>query len=497
MGTIRKLAIAIVVFLVITGAGFFYLTSGQTAELTVDEVSGTEPVLAEPSAESFPTVQIAKPVGWEEGEAPTGAQGFEVNRFAQGLDHPRVLYALPNGDVLVTLTRAPSRPSDDADQGFFDGIYNWIADQLFAEAGAAGTSPNELILLRDADGDGVAEVQDVLLDAEDGLDSPSGISWNDGTLYIANHNALLAYDYELGADSASSEVRKLMDLSPGGGHWMRNIEVHPDGDRIYIAVGSVSNIAESGMAVEEGRAMIWEFDIESSSARPFALGLRNPNGLDFSPWSGELWTTVNERDMLGSDLVPDYLTNVPVGAHYGWPWIYFYNNFDRRVDAPMPRFLDSYVRNPEFALGPHVAGLGLVFTAEGHRMGAEFASGAFVARHGSWNRKPPSGYDVVYVAFDELGNPTGKPIPLLEGFLNEDGTTKGRPTWVEWANDGSLLVSDDTAGIIWRTYAPDSEPGAAIEEVTGEPLPPLRELIDPRRAFEEDYLREQAGQVIN
>ena len=241
--------------------------------------------------------------------------------------------------------------------------------------------------------------------------------------------------------------------------------------------------------------MIWELNLENGRARPYSVGLRNPNGLDFSPWSGELWTTVNERDMLGSDLVPDYLTNAPIGANYGWPWVYYKNNVDRRVESRMPRFMTEYTRYPEFALGPHVAALGLVFTAEGHRMGDEFASGAFIARHGSWNRKPPSGYDVVYVAFDELGNPTGKPIPLLTDFLNEDGTTKGRPTWVEWAGDGSLLVSDDTAGIIWRTLAPESEPGAGIEEVTGEPLPPPRELVDPRAQFEEDYLRQQAAEA--
>lgn len=275
---------------------------------------------------------------------------------------------------------------------------------------------------------------------------------------------------------------------------MRNVELHPEGDRLYVAVGSVSNIGERGMDVETGRAMIWEYNLDAERQRQFAAGLRNPNGLDFSPWTGELWTTVNERDMLGSDLVPDYLTNVPVGAHYGWPWLYYRETFDRRVEAPMPRFLDSYVRNPEFALGPHVAALGLVFTAEGHRMGPEMASGAFIARHGSWNRKPPSGYDVVYVAFDERGNPIGKPQPVLTGFLNTDGTTKGRPTWVEWAGDGSLLVSDDTAGIIWRTLAPQSEPGAAISPLEGKPLTPQSELTDPRASFEEDYLRSQAGQ---
>ena len=489
MGILRKLAIVILVLLLIAVVGFYFLSRGDTATLSVDEVAGTAPVLEAPAAESVPTVAIAKPVGWGADELPEPAPGLSVNRFADGLDHPRVLYALPNGDVLVTLTRAPV--SEAEDEGVMASIRGWVAELLFSEAGAAGVSPNQVVLLRDADDDGVAEIKQTLL--SDGLDSPSGMSWHDGTLYVANHNAVLAWDYELGADAVSSEPRKLMDLPAGGGHWMRNMEIHPDGDRFYVAVGSVSNIGEQGMAVEEGRAMIWEYNLESGSYRPFGVGLRNPNGLDFSPWSGELWTTVNERDMLGSDLVPDYLTNVPIGAQYGWPWVYYGDNFDRRVDAPRPRFLIEYTRKPEFALGPHVAGLGLVFTKGGHRMGEGFAGGAFVARHGSWNRKPPSGYDVVYVAFDEYGKPTGLPVPVLSGFLNADGTTKGRPTWVEWADDGALLVSDDTAGIIWRTLAPEAQPGAAIERLRGEPLRPSDELVDPRASFEEDYLRRSAA----
>ena len=489
MGILRKLAIVILVLLLIAVAGFYFLSRGDTATLSVDEVAGTDPILEAPEAESFPTVAIAKPVGWGANELPEPAPGLSVNRFADGLDHPRVLYALPNGDVLVTLTRAPV--SEAEDEGLMASIRGWVAELLFSEAGAAGVSPNQVVLLRDADDDGVAEIKQTLL--SDGLDSPSGMSWHDGTLYVANHNAVLAWDYELGADAVSSEPRKLMDLPAGGGHWMRNMEIHPDGDRFYVAVGSVSNIGEQGMAVEEGRAMIWEYNLESGSYRPFGVGLRNPNGLDFSPWSGELWTTVNERDMLGSDLVPDYLTNVPIGAQYGWPWVYYGDNVDRRVDAPRPRFLTEYTRKPEFALGPHVAGLGLVFTKGGHRMGEGFAGGAFVARHGSWNRKPPSGYDVVYVAFDEHGKPTGLPVPVLSGFLNADGTTKGRPTWVEWADDGALLVSDDTAGIIWRTLAPEAQPGAAIERLRGEPLRPSDELVDPRASFEEDYLRRSAA----
>lgn len=495
MGIIRKLAIALAVFILVVGVGLYWITRGDTAELSIEAVAGTEPTLTEPDPQSVPTVAIAKPVGWAADEVPMAADGLTVTRFAEGLDHPRILYALPNGDVLVTLTRAPATKTDQGEGGFMAAVEDFVAEYLFDQAGASGTSPNEIVLLRDADGDGSAEIQKTILSA--GLDSPSGMGWQDGKLYVANHDAVLAFDYELGADAVTPEPTKLMDLPADGNHWMRNLELHPDGERFFVAVGSASNIGERGMAIEEGRAMIWEYSFESGTARPFGAGLRNANGMDFSPWSGELWATVNERDMLGSDLVPDYLTNVPVGVQYGWPWLYYRDNIDRRVEAPMPRFLMEYTRNPVYAMGPHVAALGLVFTAEGHRMGDDLASGAFVARHGSWNRKPPSGYDVVYVAFDERGSPVGKPVPVLTGFLKDDGTTRGRPTWVEWAGDGSLLVSDDTAGIIWRTFAPKAEPGQGIERIATKKIPPRPELIDPRARFEEQYLREQAGQQVN
>ncbi|WP_086621764.1 PQQ-dependent sugar dehydrogenase [Erythrobacter dokdonensis] len=493
MAIFRKIAIALGIILVIGAAGLFWLSRGDTADLSVEEVAGTDPVLQEGDPQSFPTVQIAEPVGWAEGEAPLPAQSLEVGRFAEGLDHPRVLYALPNGDVLVTLTRAPKSAGEGG--GLMDTIRGWIAAALFEKAGSAGESANQVVLLRDEDGNGSAEKQIVIL--EEGLESPSGMSWQDDTLYVANHNAVLAFPYTLGSDKVTGSPRKLMDLPGGGGHWMRNMELSPDGKSLFVAVGSVSNIGESGMEVEEGRAMIWEYNLETDRQRQFAVGLRNPNGMDFSPWTGEPWTTVNERDMLGSDLVPDYLTNVPVGAQYGWPWVYYKTNIDRRVEAPMPRFLMEYVRNPEFALGPHVAALGLVFSKEGNVMGKDFASGAFIARHGSWNRKPPSGYDVVFVEFDARGNPVGKPKPVLTGFLQDNGTTRGRPTWVEWADDGALLVSDDTAGIIWRVRSPSASPAPGIARLTSERLPPQRELRDPRAVFEEDYLRQQAGQKAN
>ena len=477
MTTLRNIGIGLLVIIVIIAIGIAILMRGTSATLSVDEVSGTDPTLVEPDEGLFPTIDVAEPVGWAKGEVPEAAKGLQVQRFAEDLDHPRIMYRLPNGDILVTLTNSPPR-----DVG---GIEGFIMKRLMGKAGAGEPSPNKLVLLRDTNGDGRADVKKVVREA--GLDSPSGVAYRDGTLYVANHNALIAFDYELGSTQISGKPRKLLDLPGGGNHWMRNIVLSPDGENLYIAVGSATNIGDDGMEAEEGRATIWEYDLESGSARPYATGLRNPNGLAWNPMSGELWTTVNERDMLGGDLVPDYLTNVPIGANYGWPWVYYKNTIDRRVKAPMPNFLTEYARYPEYALGPHVAALGLAFTGEGNRMGDQFARGAFIARHGSWNRKPPSGYDVVFVRFDERGNPTGKPIKVLDSFLDGDGEARGRPTWVEWANDGSLLISDDTAGIIWRVVAPGAKPTPAVKRIKGDSLEPQ---TDPRDAFTDEFARE-------
>lgn len=484
----RKFALGALVTIILLALLAWWLTRGDRADLPLAQVTGTDPVLAEPDPETVPTVNIAEPVGWPADAVPDAAPGLAVTRFAQGLDHPRVVYTLSNGDVLVTLTRAPAKDAGVEDDGLFAKLRGAVQGYLFSKAGSGGASANQLVLLRDADGDGAAEGRFVLTDR---LDSPSGIAWREGTLFVANHDALLAFPYTLGETRLAAAPRKLMDLPAGGGHWMRNIAIEPDGSAIYVAVGSVSNIGEQGMEVEEGRAMIWRYDLAAGRQSPFGVGLRNPNGLAFSPWSGELWTTVNERDMLGSDLVPDYLTNVPVGAQYGWPWVYWRDNIDRRVEAAMPRFLTEYARRPEYALGPHVAALGLVFSQAGNRLGARFGSGAIIARHGSWNRKPAAGYDVVYVPFDARGNPQGQPQPVLTGFLTGEGTTRGRPTWVAWAGDGALLVSDDTAGIIWRVVDPAAQPAAAIRPLEGARLPPRRSLRDPQAEFEEDYVREQ------
>ena len=478
MSTLKRIGITLLVLLLVLAVAIWWVLRGEPAKHSVEEVSGEDPVLAQPNPQTVPTVKVFKPVGWDEGEAPEAADGLAVNRFAEGLEHPRIIYTLPNGDVLVAESNAPERVVAGG------WLTNIVAGFLFRKAGAGEPSPNKLVLLRDADGDGMAEARTVL---RDDLASPGGMAWADGKLYVANHDALLRFDYEPGATTLEGEPEKVMDLPGGGNHWMRNIVLSPDGGKIYVTVGSASNIGEGGMEIEEGRAAIHEFDIASGRSRPFAGGLRNPNGLAFNPWSGELWTTVNERDMLGSDLVPDYLTNVPVGAQYGWPWLYWGDLVDERVEAPMPNFLIEYTRKPEYALGPHVAPLGVVFTQAGTTMGPGFDHGAFVARHGSWNRKPAAGYDVVYVRFDERGNPIGKPVPVLASFLKNDDETRGRPTWVAWDGTGALLVSDDTAGIIWRVSAPGATPAGEQVRNTGARLPPRPGLVgDPRRAFEDN-----------
>ena len=477
MTLLKKILLALLVFALIIGGFLWWVSRGNPAELTLEQTSGVDPVLSQPKDEWFPTVQVAEPIGWGEDGAPEGAEGLVVNRFAEGLEHPRVLYTMPGGDVLVTLTRAP--------QGEVSGgwLTNFVAGLLFSRAGSAGESPDQLVLLRDADADGVAEERHVL---RDDLSSPSGIAWRDGQLYIANHDAILRFAYEEGADVVAGEAEKLMDLPPGGNHWMRNLILSEDGEKLYVAVGSASNIAEGGMEIEAGRGAIHELDLQTGVPRMYAQGLRNANGLAWHPWSGELWTAVNERDMLGSDLVPDYMTNVPIGSHYGWPWVYYKNVIDRRVEEPMPQFLTEYTRMPEYALGAHTAPLGMAFTREGARMGRGFGPGVYVARHGSWNRKPAAGYDVVFVAFDENGNPVGKPKPVLKSFLAGDGETYGRPTWVAWDATGALLVSDDTAGIIWRAINPGASPEAMIEPSKAASLPPRREISgDPARAFDE------------
>lgn len=467
MTLLRKILIGLLVVVVAGGLFIAWAMRGDPAQYTLDQLSGPKPKLAEPSAQTIPTVVVAEPVGWKANEAPVAAQGLAVSRFADGLDHPRTVTVLPNGDVLVAETNAPPGRGPGGITGL---VMNW----LFRKVGAGGPSPNKIVLLRDTNGDGKAD-QKFVMD-NPALDSPFGMVFRDGRLIIANHNAVLSYPYALGQTNLPGKPEKLMDLPGGGNHWMRNLTLNADGTHLFVAVGSASNIGERGMDAEKGRAAIWDLNLKTGYPRQYAQGLRNPNGLDWNPATGELWTTVNERDQLGPDLVPDYLTNVPVGAHYGWPWVYWKKYDDDRVTTAPPEYFDDYVRKPEYALGAHVAALGLTFIKGGEKLGPDFANGAVIARHGSWNRKPLSGYDVVFVKFDANGNPQGLPIPLLTGFLADGNHTHGRPTWVSFAKDGALLVSDDTAGIVWRVIAPDAAPATAIRPVVTARMPPQREL---------------------
>ncbi|KEQ52328.1 PQQ-dependent sugar dehydrogenase [Sphingobium chlorophenolicum] len=434
----RNLILAFAVILALSGGFAFWLWLGVPAGHSLDQLSGRDPVMVAPKLEQIPSVRIATPVGWGPGETPVAARGLRVSRFAEGLDHPRVMLTLPNGDVLACEADAPAGSMGS-------GMNAAIGEWLMKRGGSHGKSPDTLMLLRDGDGDGKAE-QKFVLRRGNGLASPSGLAWRDGTLYLANHDAVLAFPYRLGETTLAAAPRKLMALPRGDHHWMRNLLLSPDGSRLFVAVGSASNAAEKGIAVEKGRAAIWELDLHSLRSRPYAQGLRNANGLAWNPTSGKLWAVVNERDQLGPDSPPDYLTNVPEGGHFGWPWYYWKDHRDDRVTEAPPKDLSGRVRRPAYALGAHVAPLGLAFGG----LGTGFANGAVIARHGSWNRKPLSGYDVVFVRFDADGNPQGLPVPLLTGFLTGDGETRGRPTWVNFAGDGALLVSDDTGGIIWR-----------------------------------------------
>jgi glucose/arabinose dehydrogenase len=479
----RRLLQVLGIVVVILALFALYVWYGNPSDRPITDTMGTDPVLVDPEPRSIPSVSLAEPIGWKAGEAPKPGEGLAVTRFAEGLDHPRTMLTLPNGDVLVALTNSPPR-----DVG---GITGFFMRMFMDEVDALGPSPNRIVLLRDADGDGKAEKR--FLFREQGLDSPSGMVFHDGRLYIANHDEVLAFDFEPGATRLEGEGEKLTDLPPAGNHWMRNLTIDPEGETLYIAVGSASNVAENGMEVEKGRAGISTIRLEDGRPGRFAAGMRNPNGMAWNPSTGELWATVQERDMLGPDLVPDYLTNVPNGVHYGWPWFYYKDKYDSRVDHPMPIFLGDIIRWPEYALGAHTSALGLVFAGKGNILGERYANGAFVARHGSWNRKPPAGYDVIFVPFDDFGNPKGDALPILTGFLLEDGgQTRGRPTWLAWDKTGALLVSDDTAGIIWRVSSPGAKPSEGPKPVEVESMPAQRGLEgEPtgrwRGTIEKDY----------
>ena len=416
---------------------------GETSSLQVADGTGPSPKLPEPNKTLLPTINIAPAIGWRNGAKPVAAAGTQVAAFADNLDHPRWLYVLPNGDVLVAETNAPPKPDDGT------GIRGWVMKKVMGRAGAGGPSPNRITLLRDQDHDGIAETRTVFLQ---NLNSPFGMTLVGNDLYVADTDRLLRFHYETGDTAIKSQPIKVLDL-PGGTlnhHWTKNVIASKDGSKLYVTVGSNSNVAENGLDKEEGRAAIWEVDRATGNHRIFASGLRNPNGLSWEPQSGALWTAVNERDEIGSDLVPDYITSVKDGAFYGWPFSYYGQHVDVRVEPQNPDMVAKAIA-PDYAVGPHTASLGLTF-AEGSRLPAPFTQGAFVGQHGSWNRKPHSGYKVIFVPFD-AGKPSGQPVDVLTGFLNDQEKAMGRPVGVVIDQQGALLVADDVGNKVWRVSA--------------------------------------------
>ncbi len=418
----------------------FLAGCGDVARLPVESGIGPQPALPQPVMSLLPTVHVAPATGWPAGAMPRAAPGFAVNAYARGLDHPRWLYVLPNGDVLVAETNAPPKPEDSK------GIRGWFMRHFMQRAGAAGKSANRITLLRDADGDGVAETRSVFLQ---GLHSPFGMALIGGQFYVANTDAIVRFPYQDGQTQISAAGVKLADLPAGplNHHWTKSLVASRDGRRLYVGVGSNSNVAENGIDQETSRAAILEVDPASGRTRLFASGLRNPVGMAWQPQSGALWVAVNERDELGSDLVPDYMTAVQEGAFYGWPYSYYGRHVDTRVQPQRPDLVERAVV-PDYALGAHTASLGLTFY-EGSLFPQRFAGGAFVGQHGSWNRKPYSGYKVVFIPFAD-GKPAGMPEDVLTGFLSVQGEALGRPVGVAVDRRGALLVADDVGNTIWR-----------------------------------------------
>ncbi|HZI78227.1 MAG TPA: sorbosone dehydrogenase family protein [Vicinamibacterales bacterium] len=413
---------------------------GGATEMSVAETTGPAPQLPQPKPSLIPTINVVEASPWPEGTAPQAGAGLQVQAFARGLDHPRWLYVLPNGDVLVAETNAPPRP----DEG--KGFKGWLFKRYQKKAGGAVPSANRITLLRDSDHDGVADIRTVFLS---GLNAPFGMALAGDTLYVANTDAVVRFPYTPGATQITAAPLKVVDLPAGtlNHHWTKNIIASQDGTRLYAAVGSNSNVAEHGIDKEEGRAAIWEIDLRTGTHRVFATGLRNPVGMAWEPELGMLWTAVNERDELGNDLVPDYITSVKENGFYGWPYSYFGANVDDRVKPPRPDLVARAIK-PDYALGAHTASLGLAYVGM-PGVSPTLAGGMFVGQHGSWNRKPFSGYKVIFVPFEQ-GRPSGAPVDVLTGFLRDDGKANGRPVGVAIDAGNGLLVADDVGNAVWR-----------------------------------------------
>jgi glucose/arabinose dehydrogenase len=415
------------------------LRGGEHATLPVTAGIGPNPQLPPPVPGLFPTVKIAPVEGWKNGAHPIPAAGLAVSALATGFDHPRNLLVLPNGDILVCETNGPARPGDST------GLKGWIANQIMTYAGATTSSPNRIILLRpDSKG---AVTRFVFLT---GLTSPYGMALIGTDFYVANTDNLMRYSYTQGATSITTPGVLVTDL-PGGPidhHWTKNLVASADGSTLFVSIGSNSNVGENGMAAEAGRAAIWRVAPKTGAHSIYASGLRNPNGLAIDPADNALWTSVNERDEIGSDLVPDYMTHVTQGGFYGWPYSYYGQHVDARVTPPRPDLVAKAIM-PDYALGPHTASLGLGFSRSDAQLPMLYANGVFVGQHGSWNRNPPSGYKVIFVPFKD-GQPSGMPLDVLTGFLDEDGRAQGRPVAVALDKEGALLVADDVGNTVWK-----------------------------------------------
>ncbi|SEL18420.1 hypothetical protein SAMN05216359_10664 [Roseateles sp. YR242] len=401
---------------------------------------GPNPTLPEPDKALVPTINVAKAVGWPANAQPQAAAGLKVVRFADKLVHPRWLYVLPNGDVLVAETNAPERPDDGK------GPKAWVTKQFQKKAGATVKSANRITLLRDTNGDGVADQRFVFAE---GLNSPFGMALVGDQFYVANTDAVVRFPYAQGQTKLAGPAVKLADL-PGGRinhHWTKSLIANGDGTKLYAGIGSNSNVAENGIEAEQERAAILEIDIQTGASRVFASGLRNPVGLAWEPTSKALWVSVNERDELGDDLVPDYITSVQENGFYGWPYSYYGKHVDDRVKPQRPDLVDKAIP-PDYALGAHTASLGLA-SADGNKLSQSYAHGMFVGQHGSWNRKNPAGYKVIFVPFVGA-KPSGMPLDVLNGFLDAKGQAQGRPVGLALDKQGALLVADDVGNVIWR-----------------------------------------------
>ena len=436
---IRKLIFVAVALAVLAGVALF--VGCQTAPAPVETGIGTSPFLPAPEHKLIPTVNVATAQAWPSGTQPVAAQDLQVNEFAKDLDHPRWLYVLPNGDVLVAESNSP-RELDG-----IKGIKGFVAKRIMQKAGAGTPSANRITLFRDTDNNGVAEIRSVFLSD---LNSPFGMVLIRDILYIANTDGIVTVNYQDGDVTANNQPAAFFTFPSGGlnHHWTKNLIASADGSKLYASVGSNSNVGENGMQAEQGRAAIWEIDVASGEGRIFATGILNPVGMDFGPDGNTLFTVVNERDELGDNLVPDYLTSVKDGGFYGWPYSYFGQHVDVRVTPQKPELVAQAIV-PDYALGSHTASLGLAIT-DGTQpgMGSHFGAGAFIGQHGSWNRKPRSGYKVIFVPFDN-GMPQGKPVDVLGGFLVKD-IARGRPVGVVFDHHGALLVADDVGNRVWR-----------------------------------------------